>query len=57
MCVFQVSLMAFSVLSEQRVADETGSHAFEFEADNGISFQVSGSEMPEGGSTMFGEYR
>merc|ERR1712113_192968 len=36
--------------------DEDGAHSFDFEADNGISFQLSGTQSDDGGSNMAGSY-
>ncbi|CAL4125383.1 unnamed protein product, partial [Meganyctiphanes norvegica] len=36
--------------------DEDGSHSVDFEADNGISFQLSGTQSEDGGSNMVGSY-
>jgi len=36
--------------------DATGTHSMDFAADNGISFQLSGSQGEDGGANMFGSY-
>ncbi|CAL4191475.1 unnamed protein product [Meganyctiphanes norvegica] len=36
--------------------DEEGAHSVDFAADNGISFQLSGSEGEDGGANMVGSY-
>merc|ERR1712212_134770 len=42
--------------SNQVNPDEFGAHSFDFEAENGISVQFSGSEGAAGGSNMVGSY-
>ncbi|XP_071521461.1 cuticle protein AMP4-like isoform X2 [Panulirus ornatus] len=42
--------------SEQVNPDEFGAHSSHFEADNGINFQFSGSQGPDGGSNMIGSW-
>ncbi|XP_071521454.1 cuticle protein AMP4-like isoform X1 [Panulirus ornatus] len=42
--------------SEQVNPDEFGAHSSDFEAENGIQFQFSGHEGPEGGSNMAGSW-
>merc|ERR1712215_139830 len=36
--------------------DEDGAHSMDFAADNGISFQLSGSQGDDGGANMVGSY-
>ncbi|XP_069982929.1 cuticle protein AMP4-like [Penaeus vannamei] len=36
--------------------DETGAHSSDFEAENGIRFQFSGSQSVDGGANMVGAY-
>ncbi|CAL4091500.1 unnamed protein product [Meganyctiphanes norvegica] len=36
---------------------DDGAHSMDFEVDNGISFQLSGSQGEEGGANMFGTYK
>ncbi|XP_068249116.1 cuticle protein AMP4-like [Palaemon carinicauda] len=42
--------------SAQVNPDENGAHSSDFEAENGIKFEFSGSEGAEGGSNMIGSY-
>ena len=45
-------------MRDERVnPDETGVHSVDFEAGNGIHFQMSGKEGENGGANMVGSYR
>ncbi|XP_071521900.1 cuticle protein AMP4-like [Panulirus ornatus] len=44
------------VHNQQHEPDAEGSHSSDFEAENGIKFQFSGSQGVEGGSNMVGVY-
>ncbi|XP_042859553.1 cuticle protein AMP4-like [Penaeus japonicus] len=44
------------VRNVQSAPDETGAHSSDFEAENGIRFQLSGSQGLEGGANMVGAY-
>lgn len=43
--------------STQVNPDEFGAHSSDFEAENGIAFQFSGSEGVAGGANMVGSFR
>ncbi|XP_053649435.1 cuticle protein AM1274 [Cherax quadricarinatus] len=44
------------VRSQQVDPDATGAHSSDFESENGIKFQVSGSQGANGGSNMIGSW-